>query len=539
MSKWDILKSVSTFKSLVFLISPAIFLFFALPFNRTHFGNDPEYAYLMNGINIGMFKAVGHTDNPGTPVQVYSAVILRCAYILQPDKSEGFQKFMLRNADKYIEVERKGLILINSLVLLLLGVISWIMLRNIWLSLLLQIMPFTSANLTEHVFTKVSPEPVLLMATAALVLLIINHFFVQKRDEKRYTFYFALVCGFGLATKATFLPLIIVPLLMLDGKLLRKRFLLLITPFFILFTIPALPQYPHMAKWFLLLTAHTGIYGEGGLGVISPMQYVKDLFLIFQNNPVLTITLLVSVLIISSSLLGSSFKSDFKNDLKFRIITALSAAQLTGVLMVAKHYHSNHYLVPVLCLQATSWIFIYLFISEKLPVRFRKIFFLFPFLLLLITVGLVIRNRSYLIEANQGYIRSNQDYAKMTHFLENEYKGYTCAYYFPTSVNPYSALRWGNVYSRFEHTQALKSLFPEGFFFDNRTGNFSLWETPVAPVTMSEYAKGKLLIIGGPFDEKERLKIQAYGFKLTEVYRGFTQIIYKTDFNINHTDQSK
>ncbi len=283
------MKPHTALKTLIFLILPAIFLLIALPFNRTHFGNDPEYAYLMNGINIGLLKPVGHTDNPGTPVQMYSAVVLRFAYLVQPDKSEGFQKYMLSNADRYIEIERKGLIVINSIVMLLLGLISWFMLRNVWLSLLLQIMPFTSANLTEHVFTKVSPEPVLLIATAAIVLLILRFYFHPEKDNKKYSLYFALVCSFGIATKVTFLPLLLVPLFLLDTWIQRKRFLLLIIPFFLLFTLPAIPQYPHMAKWFLLLFAHTGTYGAGSLGVINPLNYFNNLVLIFINNPVLSI----------------------------------------------------------------------------------------------------------------------------------------------------------------------------------------------------------------------------------------------------------
>ncbi len=529
MSKWYSLKSGSVSKSAVFLILPAIFLFFALPFNRTHFGNDPEYAYLMNGINIGMLKPVGHTDNPGTTVQIYSAVVLRCAYLVQPDKSEGFQKYMLRNADRYIEMERKGLIIVNSIVMLILGIISWILLRNIWLSLLLQIMPFVSANLTEHVFTKVSPEPVLLIAVAALVLLVIQYYSQSKRDEKNYALLFALVIGFGLATKATFLPLILIPLLLLESKMLRKRFLFYFVLFFIIFTLPAVPQYPHMAKWFILLTAHTGTYGQGGLGILNVSQYLNNLLEIGYINPVLSGTLFVSVLIISSMLIKSSFKNEFKVNLSFRIVTVLAAAQFAGVLMVAKHYHANHYLVPELCMVATNWIFIFLYLKERLPDTYRKVFTFLPALLLLIVIGIVTINRTYLQAANAGYILSNQDYDKMAYLIENEYKGYTCAYYYPTSVNPYSALRWGNVYSRFQHTKALKQIYPEGYFFDIRTNQFSLWETPVAVSTMVTISNNKLLIIGGPFDESEIAKIERSGIKLTEVYKGNTQIIFKVE----------
>jgi hypothetical protein len=530
MHKWFNLHLVSVFKSAVLLVFPAIFLFFALSYNRTHFGNDPEYAYLLNGINIGMLKPVGHTDNPGTTVQIYSAVVLRCAYLIQPDKSEGFQKYILRNADRHIELERKVLIVINGIVMMLLGIISLILLRNIWLSLLLQIMPFTSANLTEHVFTKVSPEPVLLIVTAALVLLIFRYYFSLNRDEKKYAVLFALVAGFGLATKATFLPMILITLLLLNSWKLRKRFLLFLGLFFIAFTLPAVPQYPHMAKWFLLLTAHTGTYGEGGLGIFNIAQYLNNLVEICLINPILPLTLLVSVLIISIKLIKSSFKQEFKSNNTFRIVSALAMAQLAGILMVAKHYHANHYLVPELCMVAANWIFILIYLKEKLPGNYRKVMVFVPVLLLLIASALVVMNRTYLQEANLGYIRSNQDYNKMTQLLENEFKGYTCAYYYPTSINPYSALRWGNVYSRFQHTEAIKEIYPDGYFFDVRTHQFSLWEIPVATSTMYDISNKKLLIIGGPFEDSERIKIEQSGIKLIEVFKSHTQIIYRVAF---------
>jgi len=534
MSKRANLKQGYVLKSVAFLVFPVIFLFFALPFNRTHFGNDPEYAYLMNGINIGMLKPVGHTDNPGTTVQIYSALVLRCAYLVQPDKSEGFQKHILSNADRYIEMERKGLIIVNSIVMLILGIISWILLRNVWLSLLLQIMPFVSANLTEHVFTKVSPEPVLIMATAALVLLVIRYYSQAKKDEKNYALLFALITGFGVATKATFLPLLLVPLLLLDSKTLRKRVLLFFLLFFIVFTLPAVPQYPHMAKWFLLLTAHTGTYGEGGLGLFNLSQYLNNLVEIGYINPVLSATLLVSVLIISSVLLKSSLKTEFKVNLSFRIVTALTVAQLAGVLMVAKHYHANHYLVPELCMMALNWIFIIIYLTEKLKFKFTKVIALVPVLLFLIVIGLISANHSYLRTANKGYIQSNLDYDKMTHLLENEYKEYTCAYYYPISINPYSALRWGNVYSRFQHTKAIKEMYPDGYFFDIRTNQFSLWETPVETDILAKLSNQKLLIVGGPFEENDKERIEQNGIRLSAVYSSRTQIIYKILF-VNKT----
>lgn len=514
-------------KMALLLIVPAFFLFFALPFQRTHFGNDPEYAYLMNGLNIGMLKPVGHTDHPGTTVQIYGSLILRGAYLLQTDKSEGFEKHVLRHADQYIELERKGLIILNGLVLLALGVFSFQMLRNAWLSLLLQIMPFVSVTLTEHAFTKVSPEPVLLMAVAAFVLLLLRFYLSQDKGNRKFAFWFSAVTAFGLVTKVTFLPLVAIPLIILDSGNDRKRFLLWLVTFTVLLTIPAIPQYPHTAKWFLGLVSHTGIYGGGGFGVINPGNYAIDLMRIALNNPVLSFTLLAGGVMVGVLIWKNSFRQLLKNNQDFRFLFAFLIAETIGVLMVAKHYLANHYLIPELCLIAPTWIFIFFCLRAKMGEKYGSAIRWIPVLLLLISAKMVFSNTAYLKEADKGYRDSNSEYKKMDALLEKDYANFTRTYFYPTSVNLYSGLRWGNVYSKTLHTKALQQIFPEGYFFDTRRNCFYFWETPLALQTMAGISKGKLLLVGGPFDEAERMKIEKSGIKLTTVFKGRTQIVYK------------
>jgi len=517
------------FRIIFLLIVPAFFLFFALPFPRTHFGNDPEYAYLMNGLNIGMLKPVGHTDHPGTTVQIYGSLILRGEYLLQPEKSEGFEEHVLSHADQYIELERKGLIILNGLMLFVLGLLSFLMLRNAWLSLLLQLMPFVSVTLTEHTFTKVAPEPVLLMAVAVFVLLLLRYYLSQDKGNKKFVFSFSAVTALGLVTKVTFLPLVAIPLIIFNSWKVRKQFLFWLVPFTLLFTIPALPQYPHTAKWFLGLIAHTGIYGEGGLGVINPVRYILDLGGIVVNNPVLIFTMLAASFIIFVSLINNSFRSELRNNLNFRFLFALLIAGTLGVLMVAKHYLANHYIIPELCLMAPTWIFIFFYLKEKVNEKYCSVIRWIPLLLLLISAGMVFSNAAYLKEADKGYRDSNSEYEKMTAVLDKDYSGFTRIYYYPTSVNIYSGLRWGNVYSKMIHTGALQQVFPQGYFFDTRRNCFYFWETPLALQTMASISKGKLLIIGGPFDEGERMKIEQCGIKLTPVFKGRTQIVYSVE----------
>lgn len=157
-------------------ILPMVFLIVGLNFNRTWFSGDPEYAYLLNGINIATFHSVGHTDNPGTPAQMYNAVVLRIAHFLKFSEKNDLETDVILNPDSYVELERKVSIVLNSVMLLLLGFTSLLILRNFWFSLILQATPFISSNLLEIAFTKVSPEPILIFTTMILLLVIFKYY---------------------------------------------------------------------------------------------------------------------------------------------------------------------------------------------------------------------------------------------------------------------------------------------------------------------------------------------------------------------------
>jgi len=511
-------------KSLL-IILPLIFLVAGVNFKRTWYSGDPEYAYLLNGINIATFHSVGHTDNPGTPVQIYSAVVLRIAHFFNFSEKRDLQMAVLSDPDRYVELERKIHVVINAISMLFLGLISLLMLRNIWFSLILQITPFISANLLEHAFTKVSPEPFLVFVTMMMVVMVIRYYTDSTSGKKLYPWLFGLLAGFGLATKATFIPLAILPILLLKGKSARWTYLLSLVPFFILFTAPAIPAYPHMAKWFLGLSTHTGTYGQGSSGIIDIQAYFQSIPEIFSNNLAMSVSLLVA-----ASLLGFLFISGKTRwtgmSLSVRFLLSTAVVMLLGILMVAKHYHANHYLVPCISLTGLLWLFIILSLKEHLPARVYT--FLTPSVLaLMILFGLM--GRGYLAEAYHGYKITNEEYQDVKNRLDKEFAGHVKAYYYPTSINPYSALRWGSVYSRQIHLEALRSLYPEGIFFDIREHVFQLWESPI-PVNelVSEYGN-KILLVGGPMNDVEKEKVIRGGLAINTIYLGRTQAIYEVD----------
>jgi hypothetical protein len=123
------------------VVVPLLFLVIGLRFDRTKYGTDPESAYLMNGLNIAMGESVGHFDNPGTTVQIYSAAVISVTHFLRFSDND-LQTDVLLNSEYYIEVLRKGFIVLNVCVLFVLGLVAFSLLGNIWAGLLLQVAPF-------------------------------------------------------------------------------------------------------------------------------------------------------------------------------------------------------------------------------------------------------------------------------------------------------------------------------------------------------------------------------------------------------------
>lgn len=514
---------------LAFVILPAIFLVTGLNFHRTWFSGDPEYAYLLNGINIANLKSVGHTDNPGTPVQMYSAVVLRVAHFLNFSEKAELQKAVLSNPDYYVELERKISVIINALMMLIMGIAVYRLLKNPWFSLILQVTPFLSSNLLEHAWTKVSPEPVLIFTVMALVILLVAYYCSNNKQNRWYPWIFGAVVGFGLATKATFIPLAVIPFILLEGWRRKWIYLAAIVPAFILFTAPAIPQYPHMAKWFLGLSTHTGTYGQGGTGIIDPLQYIGALGSIVENNLAMVLVIVAAAIFLFLMFLKGDFRSLIKNNAELRIILALLAAQVLGILMVAKHYHANHYLIPGNSLIGAIFVFSILYFREKGSGLKAEVTSKLPAIVFFLLALGSLLNVSYLQEADHGYVITNEEYTKVMTQVEHDYPGYVKAYYYPTSINPYSALRWGSVYSRQYNLPVLQQVYPQGIFYDTRINAFQTWETTIAPDELIREYGGKILLIGGPMNPEEKQKVINGGLSLKNIYFGRTQAVYEVD----------
>jgi hypothetical protein len=528
------MKKKPTFIKYVVLVFPLIFLWAGLNFDRTNYPNDPEYIYLMNALCICDGQSVGHIDNPGTTLMQIGAGTMEIMHLFSNPKNETIVEQTLRNPDKFIEGIRKLIVVLNTLFLISLGWIIFRKTKSVWPALLLQTCTFLSAYILETTWAKLSPEPLLFLVTGIYVIVLFCFYQDPKKDQWKYVILFSLVTGAGLATKATFLPLFILPLFVLPSGKKKIYYLLGIVPSFVLFTIPAITEYDRMFFWFRDMISHAGIYGHGKKAIIDTKMYIPNIQGILSFFPGVMLILITGILTLGAGHFSGKRK-EVSEDLKF--LAGLLVTFVAGVLLVAKHYGGNHYLIPVLLL---SGITIYVILNIVKQVFDYKA--LHSFLLpatVLVFIGFIAWNHpGQLITSNKQYKAASEEIDKASSWVEDNYRQYTHINYYIYSLNKFTGLKFGTDYAKGKMYPYLKKLFPKTYFYELSSNTFMNWNLRTNLQDIIEMNGKKILLMNGPSDSMQVAEMEQRGFPLNRIYKGNAQNIYILD-TLKYTPPAK
>jgi len=456
------MKGKSSYLKYVVIIIPFIFLFAGLKFGRTNYPNDPQYIYLMNALCICDGQNVGHVDNPGTTLMQIGAGTIGIMHYISGSKNETLVGHVFTHPDSFIEYIRIVILVLNTVLLFFLGWIGFKKSGSIWVALLLQVSTFLSAFVLEITMASVSPEPLLFFMTGIYVILVFWFYHEENKGLWKYVILFALITGAGLATKATFLPLFILPLFIIPSAKKKLFYLLGIIPSFVLFTIPAIPEYDRMFFWFRDMIGHSGIYGNGEKGIINIKTYFPNIQSILSFFPGVTVILITGILTLLAGFFSEKRKTDGE-DLKF--LAGLLVTFIAGILLVAKHYGGNHYLIPVILLSGIT-LYIILNIVNQIfnpnPVNS----FLFP-VVVLAFIGFTAWNHPQkMIISNKQYKAASEEIDSANVWIKNNYGQYTPVNYYIYSINRFTGLKFGNDFAKGKMMAHLIKLFPKTYFYE-------------------------------------------------------------------------
>ncbi len=353
----------------IWAIIPVILFIFSFSLRKAqgeYFLNglyDPSYPYLIGSLNLAQLSGTFLIEHPGIPVQVIGAVVIRICYLFI-GKNSDIAADVLSNPELYLNAINLTLILINCIFIFLMGIILYKYIKNVYICIFLQTTPLVSGTIYYRL-SSVSTEIFLIPVIIALITFTIVYIYENHNKKNKYYFItiFAVICGIGIATKITFLPLILIPLILLDTYKQKIVFLIFTFISSIIFIFPAISSYSYFLSWIYKLTLNDGKYGQGNPDVVEISNVSVNLKNIFLKNIYFTfvyISILATILI--------NFKrKDFDNveSKKYKLLIGIFISATILILMITKHY-SEHYM-----LQATMFlnISIYLILSvssEKL-----------------------------------------------------------------------------------------------------------------------------------------------------------------------------
>ncbi len=165
-------------------------------------------------------------------------------------------------------------------------------LGSVPLGMAFQIIPWLSTTVSMYT-PRLAPEPALVLAGMGISTILI----MGLRDDPhscgaKAAMGMGLWVGFGAASKITFLPMALAPLIVLRGIRARTLFGAISIVSFAGWTLPVWGRYAYFAQWIGNLLTHSGRYGHGPSGLIDRANYGGDLVHLLANEPLLVVGLL-------------------------------------------------------------------------------------------------------------------------------------------------------------------------------------------------------------------------------------------------------
>lgn len=325
----------------------------SLPFWQS-FNLDPDYYYLLNGLRLVELLPPTDVSHPGTPVQVFVALVLRLMHAGLP--TAAIVEAVLDDPERHLLAVTGAMYPLVGLALFWMGHAFLRTTGRLAPALLAQSAPFLSMIIPKFGLHP-KPEPFLVIAVCLMVVAALAAARAERLED-RHAGWLAVALGFGIACKIHFLALGLVPLFLLDRRRLLVVLPLATVAAFLIFVSPAIPSWEIWVGWIRRIVLHSGAYGEGAATVIDTGRFPRAVFKMFASKLLMT-----GAFVAGWVALAGYFRLRRRGlvaaDPLARLLAGMLLAQLLTVVLTAKQ-PAAHYLVPALMLTgpilAVLWV---------------------------------------------------------------------------------------------------------------------------------------------------------------------------------------
>ena len=425
---------------------------------------DPCYVYLISSLNLAQFTSPVHFDHPGTPVQFIGAVVLKLTHLIS-GRSSDISGDVLSDPESYLGYIQFALVLFNCLILYLSAQIIYKATRNLPAALLIQLSPFLSYTVSYEL-SVVSAENFLI----SVIMLFIAYLIKYNSDSEpengsNYILIFSLICGLGLATKITFFPLLLIPLILLKGITKKIRFAFFTLISFLIFILPGIKNISYFITWVKSLFIYDELYGKGNPDIINPSAFFVNIKEIFTDEIVFTVIYIIILFTLVSVYFLKQREVKITSGRWYRLLLSVFVSMTLQVVIVSKHY-SGHYMVPALMLSATGLYICLKLLSESFPlfITGHKIKYVYAVLIFIFAAYIITGayyNSKELVSYRQEAVNTNEfiDKSKVDKILVSSYGSSSKAYALAFSTT------WAGS-NKEKYMSIINKLHPDNLYFE-------------------------------------------------------------------------
>ncbi|HYZ74866.1 MAG TPA: hypothetical protein VE641_17435, partial [Chthoniobacterales bacterium] len=449
---------------------------------------ENPYNYLFNSLVVVDGRAPVYTDHPGTTTEIFGAIILRISSF---KSGRDLIYSALSHPEAQIERLHWALLIFSALILWIVPWLTALAVRSHIAGILIQAPCLFSKTLVFYGTLFGSDLMVVPFSVAAVCCCLLLMFPSSVPEKLEFLFAIrvsspnadsprlrrvpvllipaltGLVCAFGMATKLTFFPLILVSLLCCRS---RNNLLAFSVSFIFGLAFALLPIYRQLwrlANWAVGLVIHRGIYATGEVGLPQSNVHLSSLSNLIKIEPlVLVIPLVVTVLFLTFSL-------RFRKQAPGRKITrktalALLAIQVFSLFTIAKEM-GPHYLIPLFVTTGLSLVFLFQACrSIEGPKLTKTVGWIGLFVLLALgSKSFISETSKKLAELREQKVELLRLYRHAEEVTKNDVR---VDYFF--SDSPVYPLCYGDDYADRAYAQLLARMYPNALFLNVFSAKF-------------------------------------------------------------------
>ena len=435
---------------------------------------DPEYIYFMSGLTVadGVIK-VGHIDNPGTPLQLLVALVFRIVYFIRSTPTP-FLDDVLTHPDLYIGVVSLSLTALSTLLLLFAGYKVYKYTKNIVYAILIQTSIFLPIIWYDLV-GRVAPELMMPFPVIIMGVLIIGIYTKDKEVGMKEILTFAFLSAFGMAIKLSFIPVLIIPFIVIPKWKSKLLFVGSTVLMFFIIAFPVTLQLDIFWGWIKNLFMHSGTYGKGEANIIDIQQFkvnIREMYNLEKRFFYVMMTLVAAII---------AYYAIFRKKADKKLMIAGIAIAVTvaiQLLLVGKHF-AHRYFIPVLML-APLMVFLTAEIIRKIYPK-KVTLWAVNLLIVILLISNIGYNHFWLnmkTEAMGNDIANRMPTWHIAQSLEKDsYKIITSQNYGSPFIEYtlfYSQV-WANNEKRAEYNDVLGKLYPRAFSYFTWNDEMKYW----------------------------------------------------------------